>query len=64
MCPFYRHHVSDTSQPGAQGREEFPDDPFQVFCDVKCRAERTVDPATAEAIFVNVDENPRLESWV
>lgn len=50
----------------AAGREELPLEPFTVVCHGgTCDgAERTIDPKTARALFVNADQSPTLESWV
>jgi hypothetical protein len=50
----------------ADGREELPSELFTVVCHGgRCEgAERRIDPATAQAIFVNADPDPALESWV
>ncbi len=46
-------------------RDDLSEGPFQVFCEHgNCRAERTVDPARADAVFINANRDPGLKSWL
>jgi hypothetical protein len=47
------------------GRRRLPSEPFRVFCDHRtCCARRTVEPATAQAIFINAEQALALEIWI
>ncbi len=47
------------------GRDDLPEGPFRVFCKHgSCRAERTIDPAKADAVFLNANRDPGLKSWL
>ena len=45
-------------------RDDLPKRPFRVCEHPTCRAERAVDPARAEAVFLNPDSGPGLQSWL
>jgi hypothetical protein len=46
-------------------RDKLPEEPFQTFCEHgNCQAERTVDPAKADAVFINASRDPALENWL
>jgi hypothetical protein len=46
-------------------RAELPEAPFSVYCEhPSCASERTVDPASALAVFRNTSDDPSLESWI
>jgi hypothetical protein len=47
-------------------RRQLPAEPFRVFCGYRsCCTRRTIDPATAHAIFVNAEQAaPALEIWI
>jgi hypothetical protein len=46
-------------------RADLPAAPFVAFCEPgNCRADRTLDPARAHAVFRNTNSHPELESWI
>jgi hypothetical protein len=46
-------------------RDDLPERPFRVLCEhSNCRAERVIDPASADAVFTNPDRGPGLQSWL
>lgn len=56
-CPSCRNILDE--------RDDLPQEPFTVRCEHgNCKADRTVDPASAHAIFVSQSDDRQLESWV
>lgn len=56
-CPSCGNVIAD--------RDDLPEGAFQVFCEhPNCRAERTIDPARADAVFINANRVPGLKNWL
>jgi hypothetical protein len=56
-CPSCGNVIAD--------RDALPEAPFRVFCEhPNCRAERTIDPARADAVFINANQQPGMKNWL
>jgi hypothetical protein len=56
-CPSCGNVIAD--------RDALPAAPFRVFCEhPNCRAERTIDPARADAVFINANQQPGMKNWL
>jgi hypothetical protein len=56
-CPSCGNVIAD--------RDDLPEAPVRVFCEhPNCRAERTIDPARADPVFINANQQPGMKNWL